>query len=159
MDSRTSVRTTVKIESLIARSRAINDCWVWIGAKTHNGYGLARHGKMKRAHRLMWELWFGKVPPKMQVLHRCDVPACIRPSHLFLGDHDDNMADKVSKGRVLKGEENLGGRKLTQHQVSAIIRAPVSVKGSTLAKRYGVSGSMISGIRKGHHWKHLPRLK
>ena len=37
------------------------------------------------------------------ICHRCDNPACINPKHLFKGTHNDNVQDKVNKGRQAKG--------------------------------------------------------
>ena len=54
---------------------------------------------MVLAHRLVWELTYGPIPATMCVLHQCDNPACIEPSHLFLGTQQDNIADMVAKGR------------------------------------------------------------
>lgn len=33
------------------------------------------------------------------VCHRCDVPACFNPKHLFMGTHKENTQDMISKGR------------------------------------------------------------
>jgi hypothetical protein len=33
-------------------------------------------------------------------LHRCDVPHCVNPTHLFLGSQDDNLKDAAGKGRL-----------------------------------------------------------
>lgn len=51
------------------------------------------------AHRIAWMIVHGGVPEKMFVLHKCDNRLCCNPDHLFLGTHQDNMDDMVSKGR------------------------------------------------------------
>ncbi len=79
------------------------DCWLWTGAKTGRGYGainVLASGKFGHAHRVSWEMANGIAPPAgMSVCHHCDVPACVRPSHLFLGTAKDNAQDMVAKGR------------------------------------------------------------
>jgi hypothetical protein len=83
-------------------------CWMWTGAKTRRrgqeyaaiGYPVTRREtRVFRGHRVAWELYRGAVPPGKHVLHRCDVPSCVNPEHLFLGTHQDNMIDMTRKGR------------------------------------------------------------
>ena len=73
-----------------------DDCWLWEGCIDRRGYG--RIGR-ERAHRRMWQSCHGPIPAGMFVCHTCDNPPCVRPDHLFLGTHTDNMRDMVSKGR------------------------------------------------------------
>lgn len=73
------------------------DCWLWLGAKNDDGYGIVGH--VGKAHRVAWELTNGKIPADQHVLHRCDNPGCVRPDHLFLGSNHDNVLDRHSKGR------------------------------------------------------------
>lgn len=75
-------------------------CWRWTAGCDSSGYGSLKTGQTKvSAHRLSWQLHHGPVPPGQNVLHRCDNPRCVRPSHLFLGTQADNIADMLAKGR------------------------------------------------------------
>jgi len=78
-----------------------NECWIWQGSLTSKGYGRIRVGEFsKRAHRVSYELNKGEIPESTHVLHRCDVPSCVNPDHLFLGTDQDNMNDRKDKDRL-----------------------------------------------------------
>ena len=88
-------------------NRPEHGCWVFRGAITESGYGrLWVNKKRWLAHRLAWTVANGPIPDALWVLHRCDVPTCVRPDHLFLGDHVANMVDMVSKGRAARGDRH-----------------------------------------------------
>ena len=65
-------------------------------------------GRTWSAHRLSWTMHAGPIPDGMDVCHKCDNPACVRPDHLFLGTAKDNMADMIRKGRWVP--ENPGAK-------------------------------------------------
>lgn len=76
------------------------DCWNWTGSKTPKGYGMiTERNDTLKAHRVSWEMRYGKIENNLCVLHRCDVPSCVNPSHLFLGTITDNNKDMIVKGR------------------------------------------------------------
>lgn len=72
-------------------------CWTWRATKTSGGYGFFRKYS---AHRIAYFLASGIDPGNAQVCHSCDNPCCCNPAHLFVGSHNDNMADKMAKGRA-----------------------------------------------------------
>ncbi len=136
-------------------------CWTWKGATVPYGYGVIRLDKpvsaLVRAHRVSWELKNGPVPEGLCVLHHCDNPPCVNPSHLFLGTKNANTADMTRKGRD-KARFKLGERhasKLTPSQVEEVkLALPLHYgEGRAFARRFGVNESTISAIATGKNWR------
>jgi hypothetical protein len=74
---------------------------------------------MYRASRVAWRLHLGQIPEGLMVLHRCDVPGCVNPGHLFLGDAWVNIHDAMAKGRRVTGERHHNAR-LTDSEVEQV---------------------------------------
>lgn len=129
-------------------------CWLWTRAANNKGYGVSYHdGKVRLAHRIAWMLTFGPISEGLSVLHHCDTPLCVRPTHLFLGTQLDNMGDCVRKGRLPYAHK----AKLRIADVKAI-RAR-HAKGETLralALEYGMSLMPIHAVVQRKTWKHVP---
>jgi len=122
-----------------------NGCWEWCGARTGSGYGHMKiDGSMVLAHRISYSLFVGE--PGEVVMHLCDNPACVRPTHLQSGTQLDNMRDKVGKDRGVSG----GRPKLSVDQVLAIRKDPRPY--SEVATEYGVGKEMIGRIKRGVSW-------
>lgn len=83
------------------RTRAIsNGCVDWTAGKNNAGYGIFKIGyRMWLAHRVAFELKVRKLKPYELVLHHCDRRSCVNVDHLFVGNNEDNVRDRVAKGR------------------------------------------------------------
>lgn len=138
-------------------------CWIWKPKARHQfGYGLASIGsytdgthRQVTAHRLSYELHRGPVPDGLLVCHRCDVPDCVSPDHLYAGTYCDNMRDAAERDRCHrfrhpKGEAHCRA-KLSDKDVDDI-RASRE-KNKVLAQRYGVTKEYISRVKHRHERK------
>lgn len=137
-------------------------CWLWIGALHDWGYGIFyvnRDRRLVRAHRYSLELAGIKVPGMKNVCHKCDVPECVNPGHLFIGTQQENIHDCMAKGRKAKvvsvGIKN-GNCRLTENQVVEIKRLiEAGELQETIAKMFGIHQVMVSRIKCGKAWTHI----
>lgn len=132
-------------------------CWLWDGALSIDGYGHYKvFGRRFLAHRLSYQVFRKLLNDNQCVLHKCDVPRCVNPKHLFLGNRDINNKDRALKGRSAVGER-AGKAKLTNLKVKKIRKLYRSRKFTTrqLGRRFGVSNHQISMIVRKLSWRHL----
>lgn len=135
----------------------LDECWVWTGAPSKKGYGMFKlAGKTVQAHRLSWELFHGPIPEGKQVLHKCDNPPCVNPSHHYLGDNDQNVQDRVDRHRSSAGV-NHPESKLTEEQVRYIRNKywPWRYPASKLAAELGVTSKTIIDVVKRRTYKEI----
>jgi hypothetical protein len=130
-------------------------CWLWDGHLNEHGYGkFGYKGQNGLAHRASYDMHVEPVPEGLWVLHKCDVPCCVNPEHLFLGTQQDNIDDMHAKKRERHPIGMAHGRaKLTEDDVRAI-RADIRSQ-AQLSKLYGVTKTNIYSIKRRETWKHV----
>lgn len=122
-----------------------DECWLWTGAQVAGGYGVFWfNGGGRTSNRVAWILTNGQIPNGLHVLHRCDVPACCNPAHLFVGTRSENMRDMQRKGRAnyVRGERH-GVAKLTAETVSQIKAMAGERSQAQIAALFDVSQSTV----------------
>ena len=148
-------------------------CWNWIGATRggNNPYGnVIFHRKKILAHRVSWMIFKGKIPKDKFVLHKCDKPLCVRPSHLFYGTLLDNNRDRRDKNRsaignkhgskthpeIIKRGEDSPMHKLTEVKVRKIRSLYKSGMSSyKIAPLFNASPCNIWSVATYKTWKHI----
>lgn len=130
-------------------------CWEWQASLNTHGYGQFTTQKgceARQAYRVAYELTFGPIPNGGHILHQCDNKLCVRPDHLRLGNHAENMREAGERGRMRRGEL-APGAKLTADDVRQI-RASGKSR-DELGAEFGVNPRYISEIVSGRAWRHV----
>lgn len=133
-------------------------CWLWTGAVDKDGYGRILRGphrarRVYLAHRIAFEQVHGPIPAGKHVLHCCDTPRCVNPSHLFLGSHAANMRDRNEKRRQARGERN-GRAKVTADDVLVIrMRRSLGESLAAIAADYPITPAQVDSICRRRTWK------
>ena len=136
-------------------------CWLWTGAfytqfgqPTYGQFYL--NGKLTGAHRASYILFVGPIPDGLDILHSCDVKACVNPADLHPGTHKENLAEARERNgewRVAPSGEEHGRARLTWPQVHAIRAAAAQgTKQNVLADQYAVSRTQIGHIVNNRRW-------
>lgn len=109
-----------------------NGCWLWEGSRNSKGYGtLSLNGRPVYAHRFIYELLKGLIPPDKETDHLCRNHLCVNLRHLEIVTHKENMlrgqspaARSIRSGYCIKGKhprtpENMYIDKLGYHHCRA----------------------------------------
>lgn len=73
------------------RNAAALDCWEWTAGRDTGGYGqFSIDGRLRKAHRVAWELLRGDIPDGLELDHLCRNRSCVNPWHLEPVTHQVN---------------------------------------------------------------------
>ncbi|MFN3077367.1 MAG: HNH endonuclease [Alphaproteobacteria bacterium] len=86
------------VEKIKPPQDPVRDCWVWIGSRHRQGYGMFRiNGKNGLAHRYSFDISpRGPAISGMDIDHLCRNPACVNPNHLEQVTHRENASRGLS---------------------------------------------------------------
>lgn len=139
-------------------------CWLWVGANDAGfGYGKiyftrGKSRKYRYAHRASWEISYGPISDETKVLHKCDVPSCVNPAHLFTGTQGDNVRDAIRKGRHRNNNPNYFGENhgmatitlATAKQIKSMLKDNFTA--SKISEALNVSIHVVYHIKAGKVW-------
>lgn len=97
---------SIKCKILEGIKKQENGCWLY--KQTASGpYGKIRwKAKWYSAHRSSYEVFIGPIEEGKWICHKCDVPKCVNPEHLFKGSPSENRKDCFSKKRAATGQDS-----------------------------------------------------
>jgi len=73
-----------------------NGCWIWLKAKTREGYGQTTDkSKNISAHRLSYLVFKGEFEPKLHIDHICHNRVCVNPEHLRTATRSENIRNRL----------------------------------------------------------------
>lgn len=152
------------VQKLVARSvRNESGCLEWTGPKDGCGYGTTFFQKHTYgAHILAWRCANGgkPVPIGYVVMHSCNNPSCIEPSHLSIGTQADNM-QHASKCGALSGVHRQRGSKRYNAILNEDIVLQIRLKHRdgaalrVLAEKFAVPLHCVRSVVTNKAWLHV----
>ena len=132
------------LERILSKVRKTDSCWIWSGATSSNGYGVANVGghihnkRSQPAHRAVYELLVGKIAKGKEIDHLCRVTLCVNPAHLEAVTHTENI--RRSRGTKLNME------------IANLIKHATGTQ-KQIALQYGTDQSTVSRIKNNKKWR------
>lgn len=133
----------------------INECWNWSGKKRKDGYGVVFYkGRETRAHRVIFFMQGLALTSSDVVMHKCDNPACVNPTHLKIATQQENLKDMRQKKRntfSLSGIDHPNS-KFNYKDIKEIKKLSEVMSQIKIAKKYNCSQQTISKILTGKRY-------
>lgn len=131
--------------------RGTDECWLWKGYASVEGYGRMRVGGGERSMVTHVSLNLAGRPglDGDYACHTCDTPACVNPRHLYWGDAGTNARDRFTHGRGLRGEDNLLAVLSAEQVVELRERASLGERYGDIAGVFGIHEETVSRIARG----------
>ena len=147
------------VKRFLTKFKKTKNCWIWEGTMISNGYGhfCVYHEHPVLAHRYSWTLFNGKIPKNKYVLHKCNNPKCVNPSHLYIGTQKDNIRDVINNGKFIYGSKHPIS-KLTEIDIPKIIEfSSQGISQRKIASMFKINQTTIWKIIHGLAWPHVKR--
>lgn len=92
------------------------ECWMWLGRVDNWGYGrgYVARGSQPAAHRMVYEMEIGPIPPLMLVDHTCRARLCVRPEHLRVVTDAQNKQNLSTKAGNRSGHRGVSWDQVNQ---------------------------------------------
>jgi len=130
-------------------------CWLWKG-NLLRGYGKFYIPELQQnisAHRYLWQMVNGPVPPGLELDHLCRTKRCVRPEHLEAVTHAVNMQRAADAG-AWSGERN-GQSKRSEQDILVIkfLNSYLFLPAKHIAKAMKIPPRSVYAVLSGESWK------
>lgn len=86
------------------------ECWPYLGSTFSGRYGrFFLNGKAVCAHRIVYEIKNGDIPPGLFVMHKCNNKICCNPLHLTVGTNSENQRHAIFSKAFKSGASGIPG--------------------------------------------------
>ena len=148
------MRRTLEQRLLSRIEKQENGCWIWRGSTTGRYGKIGAAGYQLGTHRVAYELWVGRIPEGLFVMHTCNNPRCCNPAHLCVGTNKQNVQYSGACGRRAKPNNAAKLRPCDAAEIKWLALNTHKTH-ATISKLYGVNKATVSDIKREVSWPGL----